>query len=140
VQVAYTEYQTENGFNTTGGFQATGLGVGINPVYSNSKFIIHITVAGIFQWPAAGSYTNWSLRHNQSGTYVSGSNLAYASNYISIDGTYRGNNESNTFYVGPYGTTATQSYTLYACPINGTVQFNRDSSSSSTIMVIEVKQ
>ena len=137
MQVVHVSFPTEQGFNNTGSYQQTSLELSITPIYSNSKFIVHVTVAGTFQAPNGGSYANWQLYHVQSGT---GYNFAYASNYISIDGSYRGQNITNTFYVGPYGTTGVQRYVVYVNPVNSAVQFNRDSGSISTMTIIEIKQ
>ena len=142
MQVVHIDYSTENGFNTNGAFQTSGLSLGIYPIYASSRLLIDITIAGIFQHPTANSYTNWRLVHSQSGDVVSGNNIAYALSYLggAGDGNYRGDNASNTFYPASYGTTGIVSFTLQACPINGTVQFNRDSSSTSTITITEIKQ
>jgi hypothetical protein len=140
VQVVHLNYGTEQGFNSTGSFQLTGIQLSITPLYSNSKFIVHVTVAGTFQAPGAGSYANWQLYHVQSGTAVSGNNFAYATNYLSIADNYRGQNITNTFYVGHYDTVAAQTYQVYVNPVNSAVQINRDSGSTSTMTIIEIKQ
>ena len=81
--------------------------------------------------------------HNQSGSNIHG-NFAYALGYLGSSGgdgnNYRGHSASNTWYPASYNTTATQSFTVYCMPVNGTVQFNRDSASFSSITIMEIKQ
>jgi hypothetical protein len=96
-------------------------------------------MAGVFQWPAAGSYSNWRLIHDQTGTIVGGNNFGYATNYLALEGTFRGNNESATFYPSSYNSSYA-SFTVQVCPINGTVQINRDGASFSSMTIMEIKQ
>jgi hypothetical protein len=142
VQVVSYEYSTENGFSSTGSMQASGLAAGIYPIYASSRLIVMFTVAGIFQWPTANSYGVYQVKHQQTGAILGSNNMAYALSYLGPagDGNYRGDNASNTFYPASYGTTGLVSFQLFVNPVNGTVQFNRDNSSVSTITIIEVKQ
>ena len=82
--------------------------------------------------------------HNQSSTFVHSNNFAYALAYLGSSGgegnNYRGHSASQTFYPASYGTTATQSFTVFAFPVNGTVQFNRDGGAFSSITIMEIKQ
>jgi hypothetical protein len=93
--------------------------------------------------PSENSYSNWMLYHNQTGSNIHG-NMAYALGYLGSSGgagnNYRGDSTSNSFFPASYGTTATQSYTVYCMPVNGTVQFNRDGGSFSSMTFMEIKQ